>query len=181
MLPAPANLRFATASPVFNELSLLWASAATTETGCEIWRSPTDQANWTRLAELPAKTTTHTDRNLRTGTLYHYRVRTMQGSTASEWSNVVSDRPPLVNATALPAEVRVFPNPTTDRLTIKGLGLEGVVQVQVCALNGQELITQTAESTGGAVQIHLADLPAGLYVLRLSAETVRFSTLILKH
>ena len=115
---------------------------------------------------------------------YSYRVRAVQNAIFSDWSNVITDRAPLVNATALPAEVRVFPNPTTDRLTIEGPGLEGplrgAVQVQVCLLTGQELVVQTTEATSGAVQIYLADLPAGLYVLRVSAETIRFSTIIFK-
>ncbi|MEZ0608533.1 fibronectin type III domain-containing protein [Fibrella sp. WM1] len=178
-LPAPTSLRFATSSPVFTQLSLLWTDVATTETGYEVWRADNDQTNWNRVAQLPANAATFTDVGLRAGVPYFYRVRAVQNTTFSDWSNVITDRAPLVSAVSLPAEVRVYPNPTSDLLTIDcPSGGSGVVQILSVA--GLPVLEQRVSSLAGRFVLDLRALPTGLYVVTVSTTTTRFSTRLLK-
>ncbi|MBO0950297.1 fibronectin type III domain-containing protein [Fibrella forsythiae] len=176
---APTNLRFATSAPVFSQLSLLWNDVASNETGYEVWRSANDQTNWVRIAELALNTSVFTDVGLRPGVPYFYRVRAVQNALFSDWSNVITDRAPLVSAVALPAEVRVYPNPTSDLLTIDGpSGGSGTVQIRSVA--GLTVLEQPFTSVAGRLSLDLRALPAGLYVVVVSTDTIRFSTRILK-
>lgn len=59
-------------------------------------------------------------------------------------------------------DLRVFPNPTSGLLTVKGLEMQ---QVEVYNLLGQLVKKETCR--GSAVQLDLASLAAGVYVLRV--------------
>ncbi len=180
VLAVPTNLRFAPVAPVFTQLSLLWNDVATTETGYEVWRSVNDQTNWTRIAEMAVNTSAYTNTGLRPGVGYFYRVRAVQNTATSDWSNVISDRAPLVNAVAptLPAEVRVYPNPVADQLIINSAPAQSV-HLQVFTMTGTVVLEQQT-STTGTLTVDLHNLPMGLYVLRFTADTSQFSTRILK-
>lgn len=180
VLASPTSLRFATVAPVYTQLSLLWNDIATTETGYEVWRSVNDQTNWIRVAEMALNASAYTDTGLRPGVAYFYRVRAVQNTAISDWSNVITDRAPLVNALTpvLPAEVRVYPNPVTERLIINSPPAHSVY-LQLFAMTGTVVLTQHT-STTGTLTVDLQNLPMGLYVLTLTADTIQFSTRIIK-
>ena len=179
-LQPPINLRFNVSAPVFNQLSLLWNDVATTETGYEVWRSVNDQTNWTRLAELPTNTVAYDDKNLRAGVPYFYRVRAVQNTILSDWSNSITDQSPLVNAINAPAEVRVYPNPATDRLTVAH-PLRGPLLVRLVSSQGLVVLEQFDAGIVGTVSLEVSSVPTGFYLLLLSGETTRFSIPILKY
>nr|ARK10325.1 hypothetical protein A6C57_08275 [Fibrella sp. ES10-3-2-2] len=175
----PTNLRFATTAPVFTQLSLLWIDVAINETGYEVWRAENDQTNWVSIAELAVNTAAFTDNGLRPSIPYFYRVRAVQNAVYSDWSNVITDRAPLVSAVNLPAEVQVYPNPTSDLLTIDcPSGGSGTVQIRSVA--GLTVLEQPFTSVAGRLLLDLRALPTGLYVVVVSTATTRFSTRLLK-
>ena len=64
-------------------------------------------------------------------------------------------------------EIMVFPNPTSGTLTVKGTGIR---QLEVFNLFGQLLIKETCHSS--AVQLDIASLAAGVYVLRVTDDAM---------
>jgi regulation of enolase protein 1 (concanavalin A-like superfamily) len=84
VLPAPSNLTATAISA--NEVRLNWTDHATTETGYEIERS-TDNVQFIGSGSTGADATTAHVSGLAASTSYYFRVRAMQGSTASGYSN----------------------------------------------------------------------------------------------
>ena len=71
------------------QINLAWTDPATTETGFEIERSP-DGTTFTPLATVAANVTAYAHTGLTGGTTQHYRVRAINGTGASAWSNVAT-------------------------------------------------------------------------------------------
>lgn len=91
----PTNLA---ATPVSDSrIDLGWQDTASNETGFEIERS-TDGSGWATLVTLGAGTTSHSDTGLSASSTWHYRVRAVNGSGVSAWSN-------FAVATTLPAGI----------------------------------------------------------------------------
>ena len=87
---APAAPTGLTATAVSStQINLAWTDTATTETGFEIERSP-DGTTFTSLATVAANVTTYAHTGLAAGTTQHYRVRAINGTGASAWSNVAT-------------------------------------------------------------------------------------------
>jgi hypothetical protein len=68
-------------------------------------------------------------------------------------------------------EVAVFPNPTSQVLTVQLQAFKGLGQVRVTLCNslGQQVISQLEEPT--SVALHVAGLASGVYLLRVAAGT----------
>lgn len=178
-LATPTNLRFATGTPVLNQLMLLWDDVATNETGYEVWRSVTDQTNWVRIAELAVNTTTYTNPGLRSGERYYYRVRAVQNTLSTIWSNIVSETAPLVNATTgASTEVRMYPNPVSSTLYISGL--PGTATVNVLTSTGIVVLEETLRPSQNQQSIDIQSLQTGLYMVIITTHQERIVSRILK-
>jgi hypothetical protein len=70
-----------------NEINLAWREDADNETGFEIQRS-TDGANWAPVATVGAGVTNHAELTAQLFQRYYYRVRAVNGSGASRYSNL---------------------------------------------------------------------------------------------
>ena len=66
--------------------------------------------------------------------------------------------------------ISIFPNPTTESLTVKGLNANQTIRVY--SLNG-ELLTSSQSQDGEAI-IHVNHLPKGNYLLQVGAEVIKF-------
>ncbi|MFM1767748.1 MAG: hypothetical protein RJA22_277 [Verrucomicrobiota bacterium] len=75
----------------FAPLQLAWLDHADNETGFELERS-SDGLAWSPLASLGPNTTNHTDASAALDQTYVYRVRALNGSGASDWSNPAAGR-----------------------------------------------------------------------------------------
>ncbi len=75
-----------------------------------------------------------------------------------EWSQVVSTQEVAT------LDVRVFPNPTSDRVFIQGL--EGAARLELYAVHGQKLNSYTVV---GDLEIEL-NVPSGVYILSIKLE-----------
>lgn len=82
---APTDL---TATADVTTIALQWKDNSTNETGFEVeqW----DGQNWQTIHTTNPNVTTYTDSNLQPLTTYYYRVRAVQDSATSAYSNIVS-------------------------------------------------------------------------------------------
>ena len=70
----------------------------------------------------------------------------------------------ITAATAAATEVKIFPNPATETITVAvTTPITGDIQVQVLNLLGQQLIT--AQTINNKANINVAGLPAGTYLI----------------
>lgn len=88
---APTSLTATT--EVVNQISLNWTDNATNESGFELERS-LDGANWELIDTVDIDTTTFTDVDLASNTTYYYRVRAINYSGASSYSNTADATTP---------------------------------------------------------------------------------------
>ena len=70
-----------------SRIDLSWHDNASNETGYQVERS-SDGTTWSTIAgTLPANSTTYSDASAAPGSTYYYRVRAINGSTNSDYSN----------------------------------------------------------------------------------------------
>lgn len=74
--------------------TLTWADNSNNETGFEVERS-TDGVNFAPLATTARNATTYVDES---GGVYYYRVRAVNSSGASAYSNIASTERPSIGA-----------------------------------------------------------------------------------
>ncbi|WP_020569345.1 T9SS type A sorting domain-containing protein [Neolewinella persica] len=75
-------------------------------------------------------------------------------------------------------ELAVFPNPASDRVTVKiPISAENKTLL-LHAVNGQQLISQQIPGGQGQFDVELADVPAGMYHLTVVADAVLFGSRI---
>jgi hypothetical protein len=74
-------------------IDLAWTDSSDNETGFEVQRSR-DGATWSLIAAPAANSVAYSDRTATPNKLFYYRVRAVNGSGASAWSNVASARTP---------------------------------------------------------------------------------------
>lgn len=87
ILPAPTGLSAAATSE--SAITLAWTDQATTETGYEVQRS-TDNATFIPSGSVGANVTSMSVGGLNAATNYFFRVRAVQGTTASVFSNTAN-------------------------------------------------------------------------------------------
>ncbi|GAB3712347.1 hypothetical protein GCM10027592_50730 [Spirosoma flavus] len=104
---APANLSVAPGSAT--QINLTWVDQSANETGFEVERGNSQTGTFTKIADLPANSTTYQDQGLTPAATYCYRIRAKNTIGASAYSNVACsatpDVPPVAPArlTATPA------------------------------------------------------------------------------
>ena len=62
----------------------------------------------------------------------------------------------------------LYPNPTTDKITVVTSGLSTTSQLSIIDLNGQEVLTR--QITNPKTQIDISNLPSGVYFVRLTND-----------
>lgn len=85
---APTNLTAAADSTA--SIMLAWQDKASNETGYEVERQPLGGA-FQKIDDLPANSTSYMDAGLPAATFFNYRVRAVNGSGASPYSNEAGD------------------------------------------------------------------------------------------
>lgn len=68
--------------------------------------------------------------------------------------------------------VSVFPNPTSDDVTIKINNYSGSLEIQLFDLNGRIILEKTIDSFSIEEQISLKGLSSGIYLLKLNGENI---------
>jgi len=77
---------------VVQSVQLNWQDNSTAETKFEIWRS-TNGSTFTWRAQVNANITSFTDSGLTSGQTYYYRVRAINATSSSAYSNIASATP----------------------------------------------------------------------------------------
>jgi predicted esterase len=86
---APINLNMASSTK--SSIKLSWKYTSDNATGFEVWRSDTPDGTYEKLpASIPGNVFTYTDMGLAKGTVYYYKMRTIVGTTFSEFSDYIS-------------------------------------------------------------------------------------------
>ena len=67
---------------------------------------------------------------------------------------------------SLPTDIRIFPNPATDVLTIEGRGLQ---KVEILNMAGQKL--KSAKAQSDAITIDISQKIGGLYLIKIMSES----------
>jgi hypothetical protein len=128
--------------------------------------------NW---YDLSTTDTTATIKGLTPCVAYEAQIRTDCGETQSIYLGNLLINTPCVTSIQEPKAVsdwNVFPNPVRDELTVRWEQLElssNNTGIQLLTPSGQVVINQTIATGLGRQQVKLstADLPSGLYLLRL--------------
>lgn len=152
------------------EARLEWLDLSDNETAFLIERSRTFNGGYEQVAEVGENTTAYNDAGLEPQTGYYYRIRSANEQDTSDYSNkafvftaVVGLDGPLGAG-----HVRLFPNPVSEQLTVALDGeLSGPARLRLLDATGRQ--SWSAEIQGGQwpVEIPMAHLPAGLYLLQL--------------
>ncbi|MEL7342675.1 MAG: T9SS type A sorting domain-containing protein, partial [Bacteroidota bacterium] len=79
----------------------------------------------------------------------------------------------------LTGQVQIAPNPVSERLTIRGLQLEGEGNVQITNTLGQVIFEQSVELQK-EISLNLQALPVGTYIMTLKTPVGNVSEKILK-
>ena len=183
-LAAPLNLEGQVLSTT--EIQLDWEDVTDGESGFEIERSPLINTLWMLAATVDAGVTTFIDTELNEDTRYYYRVRAVNETDTSDYSNEV-----MLNTLATATqdilsdkEVQFYPNPTTNVLTLSlKQAYSGRLLVSVLNVNGQELQSLQFDKTEEQQQFEFSmeGRPAGMYLLRIVLDDKSGIFKIFKH
>jgi 1,4-alpha-glucan branching enzyme len=163
-LHAPSNL---TAEAVNKKaIALQWHDNSKHEAIYIVERAE-QQGNRTRsfiiIALLPWNTENYTDRNIRNGTEYRYRVRARDFDEYSAYSNeaTVESQNQKPGASA----ITMYPNPASSVLNITAREDEKRVSVQIISLQG--VVVKRFELKGGnsSIQLDVSSWREGLYIV----------------
>jgi hypothetical protein len=160
---------------------MIWDNTATNATGVEIWRSVGDESNW-RLYEAvntsPAPNA-YTDKSVRTGNKYFYRVRaTRTSGDPSDWSNTLNLLAPVVNSIAPNVEVRVYPNPFGYYIQLD-LGYFTKASITIFSNTGAKVFEKQTNNQNSQT-LDLQQLPTGIYWLIIMNEIEKQTFEIIK-
>ncbi len=150
---------------------LQWADNSSLPAPYELQRADAGDSVFSTLVILPSDAVSFPDTGIVAGTAYGYRLRAFDGSDTSAWSNAVwvqTDPISGLNSPKANAELRLFPNPVQDRLSVQWRGAVPEV-LQLVNGQGQVVWRQTGLPDAGSFQLSVAGLPAGYYALQLSA------------
>lgn len=103
---APTNLQITYVST--SSISLSWLNNARFDNFYEVWRATDPNGTWTKIAQpndvAQGATATYTDSTVSSGVEYWYKVRAINGSAQSGWSNIVAAKAGIITTNWWPGE-----------------------------------------------------------------------------
>lgn len=128
-------------SPSYNSVKVSW-KAVDGATSYEVYRSPSKAGAFKRIGT--AKTTSYTDKSLKTGTVYYYQVRAYKENKYGEFSTKVSAAPKL----AVPT-LKVTAGKASATLKWSSVpGKSGYQLYRTASLKDKYTIVTTTQKTG---------------------------------
>ncbi len=110
----------------------------------------------------------------------HYYVCTMHASGGMKGTITVNN-PAGVSAVEFQSNVFLFPNPSNGKfhLTIGNASIVKEYNLEILDLQGQAVYNASSLASGTPVEIDLADLAKGIYLVRISGESEIYSSKII--
>ncbi len=153
-----------------------WATASETNNDFYTLYRATDGVNYQKIAQVQGKGTTSLsssynffDENAPNGLVYYQLAQTNFDGTTTTLGTIVLNR--VVNALSV---VQVAPVPATHSVNLV-FATQAIARVQISLfdLSGKLVTTQFADAAAGInnVQVELANVPAGMYMLTLNDGT----------
>ncbi|MEM6764993.1 MAG: T9SS type A sorting domain-containing protein [Bacteroidota bacterium] len=150
---------------------LSWNSLGESTSAIQVQRS-TDLQRWIQLGRLPAVgNSDFRDPHPPAGYAY-YRIQQMSEDGSTMLSSIVSV---FVDAREW-TELHVFPNPTTDQLTLiphNHSFLMPETTVELFTLQGKSILINKIEETSSSHEMKIDHLPRGVYILSISSQNQR--------
>lgn len=180
----PSNVNFtnvaSTEMPAESSLTVNWNDNASNETNYVLERS-TDGTNFTEIATLGANVTSYNQTALTPNTLYYYRVKAVNGTESSVYSEVASLTTPPIPSVPTKATT---PNPSTGfafvqlnggNLTVKWLGSANTTSYAVYFGTDPLNLTKLADVAYVAAPSYLLTglSPAITYYWRIDASNAK--------
>jgi uncharacterized protein len=169
-LPAgPASL---TALPATTTgILLTWQDVAVNETSYEVERS-TLGGSFSTVASLPPNSSSFVSGGLDEGVPYTFRVRAVNPTGASPYSNTATSFPLILGVEPLVA-VQVYPNPLTgDRLLMVETDGQPITGLSLYDVTGR-LVHNWYGAPARKTDWSLADISAGLYIVEINVGEKR--------
>lgn len=173
--PAPPSGLSVLTPVVANNIAsihLIWLDNSGNETGFEVERAQFNTTAFSRIATVGPNVTEYTDQ-LRTNGTFCYRVRAVNATGASAYSNegcqTTSTITRAISAVQLPG-IEVAPNPSPDLFTVKvDNAHRGPITLRVTDALGRSVFTQTLPKSAASFQypLSLHPLAPGVYMLHL--------------
>jgi hypothetical protein len=168
---APANL-YASAKDC-NTIILTWIDNSTNETSFELRRSLSQYGTYSTIATIPANGTTYTNTGLTKGRKYYYKVRAVNSSGNSAWSNLANSTA-LCNTASKSEEavesINLYPNPVTNGVFYLDLPSETAFPalVEIYSLTGQKVFQRELNTCSNTVETY--GLKNGLYIVSVKSN-----------
>ena len=144
---------------------LTWTDNSPNETGFELERAPTVNGPFTLLTATAADSTTYLDTEVVSNTPYFYRLRAVNATDTTGYSNQVFILTGFVGTRAVAAPTfSVAPNPARDRLQLTFSVAERRT-VELLDPLGRRVLHRTTRQRRS--ELRLPPLPAGIYYLRV--------------
>jgi hypothetical protein len=141
----------------------------------DLWSFDLDALQWNALNALPAAP--------RRGGMSFCGINTFYYTCGINQSNVrlketwKIDFPTALNPSSAENTLKIYPNPCEDFLLIDTGEKTDLLQVEICDLNGKNILSQ---SIRGKEQIALSSLPKGVYLLKIYSEKMWSTKRIVK-
>lgn len=136
----------------------------------ELQRSSNPSASFETVARLNAKngvsnSYTYTDNEAVDGNVIYYRLNMVDGSGRSSYSNIVA-----VKYSGVSTGVSLYPNPAKDVIIISNA--EAVTNATISIINSVgKTVLQSGNRSGRNLNVDIANLPAGSYMVQVSANS----------
>ena len=162
-LAAPADLSATLAADTGVRLD--WQDNSANETGFELERAPTVNGPFTRLTTVAADSTTYLDGAVLSNTPYFYRLRAVNATDTTAYSNQVFILTGFVGTTATTTEsFSLSPNPSSGTVRVR-FSTARPRQLELYDLSGRVL--WRSMSNVATTRLALPVLASGVYLLRV--------------
>lgn len=133
--------------------------------------------NGTRFNNVPGFS--YTLENLIPNTTYKYYIRSNCGGVFGSWKAMTfTTKTPLsVEDTIFKNNIKIFPNPTTEFLSIQNLSNNKIDKVIIVDITGKKIM----EQTGDVNKLNVGNLTNGVYVIQVFSENLKYQDKFIKY
>jgi 1,4-alpha-glucan branching enzyme len=173
LLQSPSGLTAQTVNK--KTISLQWQDNSQHETAYLVERAE-KQGNrlsaFKVIASLPSNTVTYTDRSVKNGAAYRYRVSAQDSDEYSAYSDEVV--PGATSQIANTSAISIYPNAASSMLTITTKGEEQRVVVNIMSLQGIVFEKIELNERNSTVGVNVSSWPEGLYIVESISSNYHF-------